>query len=177
MSQAGFFLVGGTPPPAGYVLTLSGDTTPGTPASPVAGNIVIAGVGGIIASSAGNTVTLTLAISELTGSGTTVGATTADVITFPLGATPATYTIDSTVAAFEATTPAGAGYNTFSTFITDGATATLIGSVDQVVNESVALAAANGVWIASGNNAVLRVLGVVGLTINWTASATYDKAI
>jgi hypothetical protein len=102
------------------------------------------------------------------GTGTTVGATTANIITIPLGGVAGTYQFEARVAAFESGTPSSAGYNLYGTFRTDGTTATLIGNQD-IFNEDAALNAANAYFIASGNNAVLQVLGVTGLTIAWVA--------
>jgi hypothetical protein len=104
------------------------------------------------------------------GTGTTVGAVTANVITIPLGAVAGTFQFEARAKGFEATTPAGCGYNIFATFTTDGVTATLVGNQD-IFNESPALSAADAYFVASGNNAVLQVLGVTGLTINWNASS------
>jgi hypothetical protein len=99
-------------------------------------------------------------------SATTVGATTANLITVPLGPIAGTYQFEARVKAYEATTPAGAGYNVYGTLITDGTTARLVGNQD-VFNEDAVLELADAYFIASGNNAVLQVLGVTGLTINW----------
>lgn len=101
------------------------------------------------------------------GTAQTIGAVTADVLTVPLGATPGTYQFEARVKAFESTTPAGAGYNIYGTFTTDGISATLVGD-QPVFNEDPALAAGDAYFIASGNNAILQVLGVVGLTIDWS---------
>lgn len=106
--------------------------------------------------------------NEHTGTATTVNAVTANIITVALGAVAGTFQFEARVKAFESTTPAGAGYNVYGTFRTDGATATLIGNQD-VFNEDAALSTADAYFIASGNNAVLQVLGVAGLTINWVA--------
>jgi hypothetical protein len=102
------------------------------------------------------------------GTATTVGATTANILTIPLSTAPGTYQFEARAKGFEATTPAGCGYNVYATFTTDGTTATLVGNQD-VFNENTALQDANAYFIASGNNAVLQVLGVTALTINWTA--------
>lgn len=99
----------------------------------------------------------------------TVGATTQNLLTIPLGAVAGTFQFEAKVKAFEPTTPAGAGYNIFGTFTTDGATATLVGD-QPIFNEDAALAAADAYFIASGNNAVLQVLGVALLTIAWVGS-------
>lgn len=103
------------------------------------------------------------------GTGQTIGAVTADILTIPLGAVAGTQQFEARVKGFESTTPAGCGYNVYGTLITDGVTATLVG-VQDVFNEDPALVTADAYFIASGNNAVLQVLGVAGLTIDWTAS-------
>lgn len=108
-------------------------------------------------------------IGNYDGTGTTIGATTADIITVPLGGSAGTFQFEARVKAFEATNPAGAGYNIYATFTTDGVTATLVGD-QPIFNEDGALAAADAYFVASGNNAILQVLGVALLTIDWTGS-------
>lgn len=109
--------------------------------------------------------------SPLTGGVQTVGATTQNLITIPLGAAAGTYQIQGQVKGFESTTPAGVGYTIFATFTTDGATATLLGQ-QPIFNEDPALSDADAYFVASGNNAVLQVLGVTGLTIDWSGLCT-----
>lgn len=104
------------------------------------------------------------------GTGQTINATTDDVITIPLGGVAGTFQIEARCKGFESTTPAGCGYNIYATFTTTGGAATLVGNQD-VYNEDVALASADAYFIASGNNAVLQVIGVAGLTIDWSAEA------
>lgn len=111
--------------------------------------------------------TIDLSAASAKGTATTVGATTQNLITYPLGGTPGTFQFEARVRAFESTTPAGAGYNLYGTFRTDGATATLIG-YQPILNEDAALSDADAYFVASGNNAVLQVLGVTGLTISWS---------
>ena len=101
------------------------------------------------------------------GTAQTIGAVTGNILSVPLGATPGTFQFEARVKGFESTTPAGAGYNIYATFTTDGVNATLVGD-QPVFNEDPALSAGDAYFIASGNNAVLQVLGVVGLTINWS---------
>lgn len=122
-----------------------------------------------------NTITINL-MNTASGTGQTIGAVTDDVITFAMGASPRTCTFDIKIASFESTTPAGAGYNIFGAARTDGASATLVGTPDVVTNEEVALAAASADLVVSGNNAIIRVTGVAGLTINWTAQEIYTEA-
>lgn len=99
---------------------------------------------------------------------TTIGATTANIITIPLGVVAGTFQFEARVKGFEATGPAAAGYNVYATAITDGITARIVGNQD-VFNEDPSLTAADAYFIASGNNAILQVLGVALLTINWSA--------
>lgn len=106
--------------------------------------------------------------NENVGTATTINAVTQDIITVPLGLVAGTYQFEARVKAFDAATPSGAGYNIYATLRTDGTTATLIGNQD-VFNEDPALGTADAYFIASGNNAVLQVLGVAGLTIHWSA--------
>lgn len=101
---------------------------------------------------------------------TTVGAVTANIITIPLSTTPGTNQFVATVKGFESTTPASAGYSIYGTFRTDGATATLVGNED-IFAEDAALVAADAYFTASGNNAIVQVLGVAGKTISWSATA------
>ena len=115
--------------------------------------------------------------NRIQGSGSTVGAATADLITFDLGATPGVYTFDVRVSAFESTTPAGAGYSLFYAFRTTGAAATLIDNTDRINHEEAAITGANALAVASGNNVVIRVTGVsdggAGYNINWNADGYY----
>jgi hypothetical protein len=98
----------------------------------------------------------------------TVNAATGDIITIPLGAVAGTFRFTATVKAFEAGTPSSAGYTVYATLRTDGVAATLVGNQD-VFEEDAVLTDADAYFIASGNNAVLQVLGVAGLTIDWAA--------
>lgn len=133
---------------------------------PILGNITSLD-GSIIVTNGAGTIDLKVAHAA-EGTATTVGATNANVLSVPLGATPGTFQFEARVKGYDASTPAGAGYNIYATFITDGATATLVGN-QSIFNQSVALADSDAVFIASGNDAVLQVLGVTGLTINWSA--------
>ena len=125
-------------------------------------------------SSGSNTLTVQLT-NRLRGTGTTIEAVTADLVTFPLGAVAGTFTFDSNFVAFESTTPAGAGYSIFGSARTTGAAAVLVGTPDKINNEEAALVAGNADLVVSGNNAIFRVTGVAGLTINWVVVATYVR--
>lgn len=175
MSQAGIITDGGSA--AADVEFLTGDV--GGAVGVDAGNNIFLLTGAGLTSTgnpATNTITFTMDNAP-SGSAQTIGAVTADVITISLGATPSTFSIEARVAAFESGTPAGAGYKLFGAFITDGAAATLIGTVDQIVNEDAALAAADATFVTSGNDVILRVTGVALLTIEWDANAEYTIGV
>lgn len=129
-------------------------------------------LGGTNVTTAGNPGTNTITINTAggaVGTGQTIGAVTDDVITFALGAAAGCYTIHAKVVGFEATTPAGVGYEITAVVRTTGAAGALIGV--PVINaiEDVALAAAIGTIVVVGNDAIVRVTGVAALTINWVA--------
>lgn len=144
-------------------------------AVPAANNLNVFGGVGIDTSGTGSTVTISLENSS-TGTATTIGAVTADVLTVNLttviGA-PGTISIEARVAGFNASTPASAGYLLYGTARTDGATATIVSTPDQIINEDVVLDPADCTFVASGNTVIVRVTGVAGLTINWRATSTY----
>lgn len=111
------------------------------------------------------------------GSGTaqTVGATTADIITIPLGATPATYTFSARASGFQSAGPSGAGYIITGAVRTNGTTATLLGTPTQDVYEEAALVGADCDLVVSANDAIIRATGVTALTIDWASDLTYTK--
>lgn len=109
------------------------------------------------------------------GSALTVDATNQDIIVFDMG-TAGTYMFEFRLAAFEASTPAGAGYFITGTVRTDGAAGTIINVVDAQSDEEAALATADWNVVFSGNNFILRVTGVAGLTIYWSTVGLYTKA-
>ncbi len=110
------------------------------------------------------------------GTGQTIGAVTADLITIPLGAVAGTYQIQASVSGFESTGPSGVGYRLTGTIRTTGAAATIIGSIDKIVNEDAALAAGNADIVISGNDAIVQVTGVAGLTIDFAATSDHVLA-
>lgn len=123
-------------------------------------------------SSGGNTLTIQLT-NRVQGSGSTVGAVTLDVVTFALGATPGTFTFDCRISGFNSATPASVGYTIVGSTRTTGAAAVLLSGQAVDSFEEAATAAASGALVVSGNNAIFRVTGVAGLTINWNAVMTY----
>lgn len=146
------------------------DTGAATPALNI---LNVLGGTGIDTSGAGNTVTITLE-GGLSGTGNTVGAVTADLITLPLGATPGTYTFDLRIAGFDATTPLSCGYTLVGAVRTTGAAAVLItGQALDEFEENAVIDPATAEITVGANNAIVRVTGAAGLTINWKCSGEY----
>ena len=161
--------------------TTAGNLPPSVPTSfvtdagtaiPVANVLNVVGGPGINTSGSGSTVTVNLN-GALSGTGTTIGAVTADVITFAAGAVPGTYQFDIRVAGFDATVPQSCGYGIIATARTTGAAASIIGTPDKVVAEEGTLSAANADVVASGNNIIVRVLGIAVDTVRWKADAVF----
>ncbi len=175
MSQAGIISTTAGPVPPTVPTSFVTDVGTAVPAANIL-NVVTPGGGtqGIITSGSGNTITITLNETTLTGTVTTVGAVTGDVITFALGAVPGVYTFDCKIAGFAtAGGPLGAGYTIVGSVRTTGAAAVLIPSQAVDAFEEGALVAGSGTLVVSGNNAIFRVLGTAGTTINWKAAAEY----
>jgi hypothetical protein len=172
MSQSG--ILSDSTTASADIETLTGDT--GGAVSPDAANNVDV-QGGTNITVTGTPASNLLTISQnnvALGTGQTVGAVTADIITVDCDATPGTYQIEAHVAAFEAGTPAGAGYELINAVRTTGAAATLCGTTDNPgLNREAALLAANCDIIVSGNTFVVRATGSAGLTIEWSAKLEY----
>lgn len=107
------------------------------------------------------------------GIGQTIGAVTADIITFALGAVPGTYAIEVRVSGFDAGTPSGVAFKIFGSVRTMGAAGVLLGVPDVVSQPEVATATALANIVVSGNNVIVRVTGVALLTIDWGADLEY----
>ena len=167
MSQAGIINSSGMPAVPTTFTTNAGNATPAL-------NVLnVLGAGEITTSGAGNTITITTTDPSVSGTVNTIGAVTGDVITFPCGAVPGVYTFDVKVAAFESTTPLGAGYGIIASVRTTGAAAVLMPNqaIDEM--EEGALVAGACVVTVGGNNMIVRVTGTVALTVHWKAVAEY----
>lgn len=178
MSQIYKAVTAGTLPPSVPTSFVTDFNSPAVPAANIldvfGSDTTVNNVNGIQTdgSSGSNILTIQLT-NRLQGTGSTVGATTADLVTFSLGATPATYVLEANFAAFESATPSGAGYSLFGTVRTTGIVASLVGTPDKINNENAALLACTADIVVSGNNAILRVTGTAGLTVNWAVVGYY----
>lgn len=111
--------------------------------------------------------------NRLSGSGSSVNAASADLITFTLGASAAVYRFSFYVSGRDTSTGDGLGYTVDGSARTNGAAATIISTPDVDADEDASLLTATIDLVASGNNVILRVNGVVGLTISYKAVGTY----
>lgn len=108
---------------------------------------------------------------------TTTNATVTTILTIPLGATPASYYIYGNVQAFNPSTPAGGTYGFSGGVRTTGAAAIEIATEYHDEFEEAAFINADIFLTVSGNNALVQVQGVAGLTIRWNAVAQYRMVI
>ena len=127
---------------------------------------------GITDTGSGNTVTHFLT-NRQTGTVTTADATITTILTFPLGAVAGTFYIYGNIQAFNASTPSSAAYSFSAGYRTDGATATELGTEFHDTFQDAALTTSDIFLSASGNNVLVRVQGVVGLSINWNCLLEY----
>jgi len=170
MSQAGSVGVGGISPPT-IPTTFEADFGTAIPAANILN--VFGGTG--ITTYADPDLSNNLYIqvqNSFTDQATTVGAVTEDIRTITL-TDVGTYTIEVRLAAWEATNPAGAGFSFNGVVRTDGVTAVLIGDADGFSHSDSSLSTANALISVSGNTAIIQVVGVLGLTINWGAFTVY----
>jgi hypothetical protein len=167
MSQAGLINSSGSP-----VVPTVYDADVGS-ATPAANVLNIVGLNGVTTFASGNTVTVTLSEPKITGTGTTIGAVTGNIITIPLGATPGVYTFDAQIAGFDAANNLGIGYTLVGSVRTTGAAAVLIPGQELDQFEEAALVAADAEIAVAANTAIFRVTGVAAHTIDWKVVTEY----
>lgn len=105
------------------------------------------------------------------GTATTVGATTATILTIPMSDNSA-MSLDILISAYESTGPAAAGSNLIATMIrSGGGVPTIVDDADDAQNLSGTLSASAYQLSGSGSDILVTVTGQAGLTINWKAVA------
>jgi len=118
---------------------------------------------------------LVLLTNRVRGAQSSVNGATIDLITVPLGATPACYRFQVEIVGRDTTSGEGVGYTVFGTVKTDGVTGTIVETPYADVDEDPALIDSLVSLIASGNDGILRITGIVGKTIAYVAVGTYIK--
>jgi hypothetical protein len=171
MSQAGSLTGGGSVLPD--VETLTGDSG-GAVGPDAAFNIDILGGTGIttVGVPGSNSITINND-TQIEGTAQTVGAVTADVITFALGGTAGVYVFEGRVAGFNTTDTAGGGYFVVGAVRTTGAAGVEIASEVTDDLEEANMAAADIAFVVAGNDVILRVTGIAAKTIEWSAEMEY----
>lgn len=177
MSQAGGNSGGGGGPtvPTQFTTDFQADqTTPNGTAIPATNNLNVLGDDGIITYvDPNNGDNLFIKIQNgFTDQTQTIGAVTADLTTITLPTT-GTYTIESRIAAWESTGPAGAGFAINGVVRLSGGSAVLIGDSDGFFHSDASLNDLDVNIVVSANTAIIRVLGVAGLTVNWGGFTVY----
>jgi hypothetical protein len=155
--------------PAANVLLVNGKT------STENNNNGIISKGGVAGTGTANELDVVVT-NRIIGSATTTNATPATIASFSLGATPAVFTFDIQIASFNATDVNGDGYFISGSARTDGATATLCGTPDKIVNEEV-VDTADANMVVSGNNVIIQAQGIAAKTHRWRVVATYVQVI
>ena len=163
-----FITQDGTAIPAANILNVVGNARPDLTEIPDNNN----GIKTYANPNGGNTLSIFLTNRRVDAASIT-GAGTVDLFTQDLGGAARVYNFQLYVAAFNASTPAGAAYTIFGSVRTTGAAATLIVTQDIISDEEPALLGADFQLVAVGNTLIARATGVVGLTINFKALATY----
>lgn len=147
------------------------DSGTATPAANIL-NVVTPGSGtqGIATSGSGNTITITVS-GFVSGTGTTIGATTADLITV----TPTDlkgFSIQSLVSGYDLVNNQTIGGELLGVGRKNG-TVTIIGTPDKTAEADAALSTGSYDLVASGATFIVRVTGVAGRTISWGARLNY----
>lgn len=115
--------------------------------------------------------------NRLFGAISTMDATPTPIITFPLGATPAVFTIDGFISGMNNTVVSGASYFFTAGVRTDGAAATAIGVEFTSEFEEAGMAASDVNVTVSGNNLIVEVTGIAATAIDWLSQCTYSRVI
>lgn len=118
---------------------------------------------------------LAVLTNMLRGTGTTVNNGTADLVTFPLGATPSVFRFWFHIVGL-ANNGDGVGYLLEGSVKTDGATATIIQTqfLDDDEDNSLEPECEMNI-VVSGNNVIVRATGQTGFTISYTCLGQYLK--
>lgn len=108
------------------------------------------------------------------GSGQTVDVGTADLLTYSLRNVAAVYSFEALVSGMSLVGSA-AGFQLTGVVKTNGATATIVGTIDQIGNADLAIAGANVTGVVTANNFIIRATGSLGSVINWNVNWTFKQ--
>ncbi len=178
MSQAGIINTSSGPVPptvaTSYVTDINSPAIPAANVLNVFGNDTTANNdNGIRTDGSSGSNTLTVQITNrLQGSGTTVGAATADIITF-IPTVIGTYALEYRTSAYNTTSLLGAGYSYFGAIRFDGVNSHICDSFDEIDNEEGTMSTTDLQIVISGASVILRATGYAGQTLNWSSVGLY----
>lgn len=177
MSQAGALKINSGSLPPSVPLQFTADN--GSISIPVGHNENISGGSttanstfGIQTIASGDTVTIQLT-NRLQGAGSTVNASTSNLIMFSLAAFPATYTFQFSIAGRETSSGDDVSVILTGSAKTDGTTSTIIQNPYIDMKTSALLAGVIATFTASLNTISLNVTGVLGTSIQYNAIGYY----
>lgn len=108
------------------------------------------------------------------GTGQTVDVGTADLLTYALRNVAGVYSFEALVAGISVAGSAAA-FQLTGVVKTNGAAATIVGTIDQIGNADLAIAGANVTGVVSANNFIIRATGSLGSVINWNVNWTFKQ--
>jgi len=129
---------------------------------------------GITDTGSGNTITI-FNTNRQTGTVTTTDDTVTTIITFVMDATPGTYYVYGNIQAYDITTPSSAAYSFSGGYRSDGVSGTELGTEFHDTFQDFILNTSDITLTTSGNNILVQVQGVIGLTIHWNALLEYRR--
>lgn len=115
--------------------------------------------------------------NRATGAIGTMDATPTTIITFPLGASPAVFTLDGLISGLNNTVPSGGSYFFTAGARTNGTVATLIGVEFTSEFEETGMAASDVNITVAANNLIIQVIGIAATAIDWLAQFTYSRVV
>lgn len=124
--------------------------------------------------------TLTIQLTNrLQGGASTNDGSSHNIVTFALDVTPAVYTFDGFISAYNSSSipVSGAGYFFSAAVRSDGVVATELGQEFTSVFEEAGMSPASVAIVVSGNNFIIQVTGIAGQNIAWLAQSTYSRNI
>lgn len=127
----------------------------------------------------GGTNTLTINLTNrASGQVNTSDATPTTILTLPLGAAAAVYSLEGFATAKTAVSGDGSSYFFYASFKTDGVTASEIGTdYPTFFEDTVFNATGNTTASASGGNVIIQVTGIAGTVVHWDAVLTFRRVL
>ncbi len=135
------------------------------------------GTQGIATSASGSTITITLTDTTLSGTAQTVNASTANIsVSVPVATSDSVVNIRANITGYAKTAGLAVGGELIGAVKNVAGVLTVVQEPEITQNNDALLAAWAATFVVSGTNAFIRVTGVLGYTMNWTAIIDYVTA-